>query len=55
MTDLIINIRFIYWHLQVSEGWRSISWEFNEWQKEKWNKNTKWIKVIRFYNYSCYK
>jgi hypothetical protein len=29
MNNLIINIRVLYWHLQVEDGWRNPRIKFN--------------------------
>ena len=46
MSDLILNIRFFYWHLQISEKWQ-IRFSYNSYHRT--NKLAYgWIKVYQF-------
>lgn len=54
MSDLIINIRFWYYHLQVSKGFRKISWGKNKYLVEDGLDGKKKIQVLKFFNYYNY-
>jgi len=48
MSNLILNIRFFYWHLQISEKFNSIT--FNRNQSIKTLKGIKKIQIFKFFN-----
>ena len=50
MSDLLINIRFYYWHLQIGKKITSIKWNKNEYFFQKGLKGIKKIKVYKFFN-----
>jgi hypothetical protein len=45
MSNLILNIRFFYWHLQISERFRTVKFSRNE--SIKTLKNIPKIKVFK--------
>lgn len=50
MSDLIINIRFWYYHLQVSKGFRNISWSKNSYLVKNGLGGYKKIEILNFFN-----
>ena len=50
MSNLIINIRFWYWHLQVAKGFKSIEWNKNNYFVENGLDGYKKIEVCQFFN-----
>lgn len=50
MSNLIVNIRFWYWHLQIVRGFRNITFGKNQYIYEKGLKGYKKIEVLKFFN-----
>jgi len=48
MSDLIINIRLLYWHLQVSKSFRSVTFSKNK--NISTLKGIKKVQVFKFFN-----
>jgi hypothetical protein len=48
MSNLILNIRFFYWHLQIGDKFSSI--EFTRNQSIKTLKGIKKIQIFNFFN-----
>ena len=51
MSNLIINIRFWYWHLQVAEKFSKVNWVKNQSFVESGLKGKKKIEVYKFFKY----
>lgn len=50
MSNLIINIRFWYWHLQVTSD-HKIMWRKNEYLVDKGLKGRNKIEIHKFFKY----
>jgi hypothetical protein len=48
MSNLIINIRFWYWHLQISKGFKECTFNRNHFIKNL--KGIKKIEIFTFFN-----
>ena len=49
MSDLVVNIRFWYWHLQIGKGFSSIRWVKNQMWVQQGLKGVKKIEVYEFF------
>lgn len=52
MSNLIINIRFWYWHFQISRGFKTVEWVKNSYHVEKGLKGKCKIQVYKFFNWA---
>jgi hypothetical protein len=50
MSNLIVNIRFWYWHLQIGRNFSSVSWGKNDYFAKKGLSGEKKIEIYQFFN-----
>lgn len=50
MSNLIINIRFWYWHFQLERGFKNMHWGKNSYFVKNGLKGYKKIEVLNFFN-----
>jgi len=49
MSDVLVNIRIMSWHFQLTKDWK-FRIEENEYWKEKLTENTKPLEIYNFFN-----